>query len=76
MIPCALTRNVQKADIFGLLEVQRVEHILADMMATSQTPTDVSNRYYSQVLMTQQLQRALLEVELYVVAISKDGVIL
>lgn len=45
-------------------------------MTTSLTPTDVSNRYYSQLLMTQRLQRALLEVELYAYAISKDGLCL
>jgi hypothetical protein len=62
-------------DFFTLLEAQRVEHFLADVIVTSQ-PTSVKTRYYSQLLMTQRLQRALLEVELYAYAISEDGLCL
>ena len=64
--------NVKKKDFFLLLEAQRVEHLLMDTIASSATP-DISNRYYSQVLMAQRLQRAQLEVELYKLAISRDG---
>lgn len=72
LFPCALINTVQRIDFFTLLEAQRIEHLLTDVIATSQ-PTSVKTRYYSQLLMTQQLQRALLEVELYAYAISEDG---
>jgi len=75
-MPYALIKYVRKEDFFPLLEAQQFEHFLADLITGSQTPTGVSNRYFSQVLMTQRLQRALLEVELYAYAISMDGLVL
>jgi predicted nucleotidyltransferase len=71
-IPCTLTMNVQKIDFFHLLEAQLKEHLLVDKIVSSST-SNISNQYYSQALMAQRLQRAQLEVELYKLAISKDG---
>jgi hypothetical protein len=64
--------NVKQEDVFRLLEAQRVEHLLLDRIASSATP-NISDQYYSQVLMAQRLQRAQLEVELYRLAILRDG---
>jgi hypothetical protein len=65
-------KHVKKRDFFELLEAQRVEHLLTDTISSSTAPS-YSNQYYSEVLMTQRLQRAELEVELYKSAIAKDG---
>jgi hypothetical protein len=75
VIPCALIKNVQKRDFYLLLDAQRTEHLLIEAIASSAAP-GISNRYYSQVLMAQRLQRAELEAELYRLAISKDGLCL
>ncbi len=75
MIPCTLAQNVEQAEVFDLLEAQRVEHLLIDTITSSANP-NISTRYYSQLLMVQRLQRAALEVELYRVAIEKDGLCL
>jgi hypothetical protein len=76
MIPCTLANNVNKKDFFQLLETQRVEHLLVDTIASSTTSSDIANQYYSQVLMAHRLQRAQLEVDLYKLAIGRDGLIL
>jgi hypothetical protein len=78
LIPSELTRNVPQKDFCDLLEVQRIEHLLSDMITSSgsRSLTNISKRYYSQVLMAQRLQRALLEVELYACAIARDGLVL
>ena len=75
-IPVTLTKNVGKKDVFRLLEAQQMEHLLIEEIAASPSASSNSNRYYSQVLMTQRLQRAELEVELYRLAISEDGLLL
>ncbi|KIM88182.1 hypothetical protein PILCRDRAFT_85462 [Piloderma croceum F 1598] len=75
-IPVTLTKNVGKKDVLRLLEAQQMEHILIDEIAASPSASSNSSRYYSQVLMTQRLQRAELEVELYRLAISEDGLLL
>jgi len=75
MVPCTLAKNVKKKDLFLLLEAQRVEHLLINTIASSAVP-DISNQYYSQVLMAQRLRRAELEVELYRLAIARDGLYL
>jgi hypothetical protein len=74
-VPCTLTDNVHKKDFFNLLETQRVEHLLVDTIASS-AASDVANQYYSQVLMAHRLRRAQLEVDLYKLAIARDGLIL
>jgi len=75
MIPSVLIDNVQTKDFFHLLEAQRTEQLLIDRIATTATP-DISNQYYSQVLMAQWLQWAELEVALYRHAIVRDGLYL
>jgi hypothetical protein len=75
MIPSALMDNVKTKDFLHLLEAQRTEQLLIDMIATTSTP-DISNQYYSQVLMAQRLQRAEVEVALYRHAIARDGLYL
>jgi len=75
-IPVALTKNIRKKDVFRLLEAQQMEHLLIEEIGASPSASSNSNRYYSQVLMTQRLQRAELEVELYRLAISEDGLLL
>jgi hypothetical protein len=68
-----LTQNVKMQDVFLLLEAQRTENLLSDAITST---TTISNRYYSQLLMAHRLQRAQLEVELYMYAIAKDGLCL
>lgn len=75
VIPYAFTKNVKKKDFYLLLDAQRTEHLLVDVIASSPV-SHISNRYYSQVLMAQRLQRAELEVELYRLAIARDGLCL
>ena len=72
MVPCTLTKNVNKKDFFLLLEAQRVEHLLVDTISSDTVP-NISNMYYSEVLMAQRLRRAELEVKLYSHAIASDG---
>jgi hypothetical protein len=70
-----VTKNVQKQDFFVLLEAQRVEHLLIDVINASPHPS-ITNRYYSQLLAAQRLMRAQIEVELYRFAIEQDGLCL
>jgi len=72
VVPCTLTKNVTKKDFFLLLEAQRVEHLLIDTISSNAVP-NISNIYYSEVLMAQRLRRAELEVELCSHAIASDG---
>lgn len=74
MIPYTLTQNIQRTDMYNLLEALRVEQLLTDEITSS--ATHISNLYYSQVLMAHRLQRAQLEVKLYKLAIEKDGLYL
>lgn len=75
VIPCTLAENVKQEEVFCLLEAQRVELLLIDIITSSAT-SNISNQYYSQLLMAQRLQRAELEVALYKIAIEKDGLCL
>ena len=64
-------------DFLRLLEVQRTEHVLTDIISCEPTTfSNISRHYHSQLLMVTRLQRAMLEVDLYATAIAKDGLCL